>query len=90
MIDVQSVAKLSRLLLTEDEEKAFETQLSSIVKYFSEIEVIDTKEVEPLITPTDMAFHFREDKVQVVQTAEEAMKNAPERLGNLFKVPPVV
>lgn len=90
MIDVQSVAHLARLTLSLDEEKAFEAQLSSIVQHFSEVEAVNTSNVEPLITPTDMALVFREDQTGAVQSAEEAMKNAPERSGNLFKVPPVV
>lgn len=90
MIDVRSVARLARLSLTTEEEKSFETQLNSIVRHFSEVEAVSTKGVEPLVTPTDMSIVFREDKMEVSQTVEEAMKNAPERSGNLFKVPPVV
>ncbi len=90
MIDVQSVAHLARLALTADEESAFAAQLNSVVQRFSEVEAVDTHGVVPLITPTDMTLVFREDKKQAFQSAEEAMKNAPERSGNLFRVPPVV
>ncbi len=90
MIDVKKVAHLARLAISDDEEKTYKAQMSTIFKHFEEIASVDTKNVEPLITPTDMKLVFREDKREVVLTVEEAMKNAPEKSGNLFKVPPVV
>jgi aspartyl-tRNA(Asn)/glutamyl-tRNA(Gln) amidotransferase subunit C len=90
VIDVNKVAHLARLAITPGEEKKYQEQLTSIFKYFEEISALDTKGVEPLITPSEIALQFREDVVQHPTTVEEAMQNAPERSGNLFKVPPVV
>lgn len=90
MIDVKKVAHLARLSITAEEERKYQEQLSSIFKNFEEIASIDTKNVEPLVTPTDMALVFRADKQETLLTVEDAMANAPEKSGNLFKVPPVV
>lgn len=90
MIDVKKVAHLARLSISAEEERTYQAQLSSIFKHFEEIASVETKDVEPLITPTEMKLVFREDQREVVLTVEEAMKNAPEKSGNLFKVPPVV
>ncbi len=90
MIDVKKIAHLARLSITPQEEKMYQEQMSSIFKHFEEIAAIDTTNVEPLVTPTEMKLVFRHDKKEILQTVEDAMANAPERSGNLFKVPPVV
>ena len=68
MIDVKKVAHLARLAISDEEEKLYKGQLSSIFKHFEEIASIDTKNVEPLITPTDTKLVFREDHREVVLT----------------------
>lgn len=90
MIDVKKVATLARLTLTEEEEARYQKQLSAVFKYFEEIAQIKTDGVEPMVTPSDIEQHWREDKVKDVLSPEEALANAPEKSGNLFKVPPVV
>lgn len=89
--EVTRVAFLSRLSITPSETKALAAELSSILGHFEQISKVDTKNVEPLVTPSDMAVVWREDKAKVWEGAsEKAMENAPEAMGNLFKVPPVV
>lgn len=88
---VARVALLARLSLTPEETKLMATQLSSVLKHFEEVSKINTDGVEPLITPTDIEAFWREDKAEGWENAaEKAMQNAPESVGNLFKVPPVV
>ncbi len=87
---VQHIAKLSRLTLTETEAESYSHQLSAILDSFNEISKVETKNVEPLVTPTEMAMVLRADQVEEKNNVDEIMKNAPARSGNLFKVPPVV
>lgn len=87
---VEHIAKLARLNLEESEKSAFATQLSAILDSFNEISKVDTNNVEPLITPTDIELHLRADNAEKHGSTEELMQNAPARSGNLFKVPPVV
>lgn len=90
MIDVKKVAQLARLKISEKEEPHYQQQMTAVLKYFSEVAEIDTQNVEPLVTPSDIELVFREDKAAVEITVEEVIKNAPDHVGNLFKVPPVV
>lgn len=87
---VQHVAKLARLKLTDDEISAFSNQLSVVLENFEKIAQVDTNGVEPLITPTDMTMILREDVADTNVSSEKFLKNAPEKSGHLFKVPPVV
>ncbi len=87
---VSHTAYLARLSLTPEETKLLAQQLSSVLKHFEQVSKVPTDGVEPLVTPTDIEEFWREDKAQAWESAEAAMRNAPETVGNLFKVPPVV
>ena len=84
------VAKLSRLELSEEQAQKYTQELSQILNYFDQISKIDTKGVEPLYSPSEGHSHFRNDTIEKKITTEELLQNAPERAGNLFKVPPVI
>ena len=88
--DVEKVAVLARLSLTSEEKQEYARQLSSILAYFQQLAEVDTKGVEPLVTPTDMENIWREDQPKPWLGADTAVASAPEKAGNLFKVPPVV
>ena len=88
--DLKKVAKLARLELRPEELSAYPKQFAAILEYFEQIAKIDTKGIEPLVTPTDMEQTLRADTAESWDGADQALANAPERSGNLFKVPPVV
>lgn len=93
MIDkktIERIAKLGRLQISEKEAQEYSEQLSKVVGYFEQISKVETKGVEPLVTPSDMPAFWREDVVKQELTAEEIVANAPQKTGNLFTVPPVV
>jgi aspartyl-tRNA(Asn)/glutamyl-tRNA(Gln) amidotransferase subunit C len=93
MIDqktIAHIAKLARLYVTDEEAKIYGEQLSKVLGQFEQISKVDTKSIEPLVTPTDMKSYWREDVVIKEGTAEDMVANAPQRTGNLFTVPPVV
>jgi aspartyl-tRNA(Asn)/glutamyl-tRNA(Gln) amidotransferase subunit C len=87
---VRKVAQLSRLELSNAEIEAFAGQLSAVLENFVQLQAVDTKGIEPLVTPTDLSVRLREDVAVKVADAEPFLANAPARSGNLFKVPPVV
>lgn len=89
-IDLKKTARLSALQLTADEEKRFGKQLANIFDHFQQISEINTEGLEPLVTPTDMKKVLRADVSEKWESPEAALSNAPEKSGNLFKVPPVV
>lgn len=88
--EVERVAGLARLQLTAEEIKLYSEKLSAVLGYFEELKAVPTDGVEPLVTPTEIEDHFREDEHVAEMSPEEALKNAPAKSGNLFKVPPVV
>lgn len=87
---IKKMAKLSQLSLTPDEEKLYAEQLEHILNYVSQLSEVNTDGIEPMVTATDMPVTLREDIVQKKFTAEEIVSNAPDKSGNLFKVPPVL
>lgn len=93
MIDQKTIlhiAHLARLHLTDDEAQSYAMQLTKAFGYFEQISEVDVQGVEPLVTPADIETFFREDVVQKNHSSEDMVANAPEKSGNLFKVPPVV
>ena len=93
MIDqkiIHHIAKLARLHVTAEEAKVYGDQLTKVLSHFQNISSIDTSGIEPLVTPSEIEIHLRQDVVKKENTAEEMVANAPEKAGNLFKVPPVV
>lgn len=93
MIDkktIEHIAKLARLHVTEEEAQEYSAQLAKALEHFEQISKVPTAGVEPLVTPTEIEAYWREDVAVQEHSAEEMTANAPERAGNLFKVPPVV
>ena len=87
---LKKMAHLSRLELTPNESTQLAGELSQILKFFNQIEKIDTKNIEPLVTPIEVESFWREDVKKSEIKTEDILANAPSRAGNLFKVPPVV
>ncbi len=87
---IQKIANLARLRLTDSEAIELSSQLAKVITHFNEIAQLNTQNIEPLITPTQIDSVWRNDAVEQNLTAEEIIANAPDKLGNLFKVPPVV
>ena len=93
MIDEKTIihiAKLARLSITPEEAKEYGEQLTKVLGHFQQISKIDTKNIEPLVTPSEINFYTRADEAKQETTAGEILENAPDKAGNLFKVPPVV
>ena len=88
-------ARLARLKLSEREHSEFTEQLKEILAYFKKISSVDTEGVLPLVYPLDgmesSDSFLREDNVQLKkEEKQELLALAPERLGDEYKVPPVV
>ena len=87
--DVEHVAKLARLELTEDEKVKFSKQLGDILKHMEQPNEVDTTGIEPMNHPIDFVNVMREDVVSYEHTREELMANAPEIEQDYFKVPKI-
>ena len=62
--DVEHVAKLARLELTEDEKAKFTTQLGDVLKYVDQMNEVDTTGVEPMAHAIDFVNVMRDDAVK--------------------------
>lgn len=87
--DVEHVAKLARLELSEDEKVMFAGQLGDVLRYIEQMNEVDTTNVEPMNHPIDFVNVVREDKKIYENTREELMQNAPDIEGEFFKVPKI-
>ena len=87
--DVEHVAKLARLELTEEEKEKFTTQLGAVLEYVNQMNEVDTSDVVPMAHAIDFSNVMREDKVVYEQTKEELMKNAPYEENGFFRVPKI-
>jgi aspartyl-tRNA(Asn)/glutamyl-tRNA(Gln) amidotransferase subunit C len=88
--DVEHIAKLAKLRFTEEEKKRLQMELNKILEYMDKIYELDLKDVEPLENINDTENVFREDKAEKCLTREEALKNAPAKTEEFFKVPKVL
>jgi aspartyl-tRNA(Asn)/glutamyl-tRNA(Gln) amidotransferase subunit C len=90
--DVQRVAQLARLELTEGEQKLFARQLSDILAYAEQVQDVDTRNVLPSSHPSEAVSPWREDVVQGSLARDEVLAQAPEAdpAAGLFKVPRVL
>ena len=87
--DVEHVAKLARLELTEEEKEMFTHQLGDVLTHVEKMNEVDTTNVEPMNHPIDFTNVMREDVIIYENTREELMQNAPDIEGEFFKVPKI-
>lgn len=88
--DVEHVALLGRLKLSDEDKKMYAEQLSAILEYASKLDDLDTDNVPPTAHVLPLRNVFREDRAGEHMNLEKTMQNAPEREGNYFKVPRLV
>jgi aspartyl-tRNA(Asn)/glutamyl-tRNA(Gln) amidotransferase subunit C len=88
--EVEHVARLARLEITEAEKDAFSRQLSGILDYMEQLKSVDTGEVEPTATVVGQTNVFREDEVRPSLSVEKALANAPETEEGHFVVPRII
>ena len=89
-INVKHIAKLANLPLSEKEEKKFEKQLSSILKYVAKLNKKDTKTVEITSQITGLENVTRADITSPSLFQEEALSNSKNNHNGMFKVKKVL
>jgi len=87
---VDYVAHLSRLALSDEEKDRFAGQLDAILGYVEKLNELDTENVEPLVHIAPRANVFRADEAGESLSREEALRNAPERSEGCFLVPRII
>jgi aspartyl-tRNA(Asn)/glutamyl-tRNA(Gln) amidotransferase subunit C len=86
--DVLHVARLARLELSEEEVARFQEQLSAILDAVGKVRELDLTGVPPTSHPLAVVNVWADDEPHRSLAVEEALANAPDRDGGLFRVPP--
>jgi aspartyl-tRNA(Asn)/glutamyl-tRNA(Gln) amidotransferase subunit C len=85
--EVLHVARLARLELSDDEVERFQEQLNAILEAVGKVAELDLSDVEPTAHPLDLVNVWAEDEPRPCLPVDEALANAPDRDGDLFRVP---
>lgn len=88
--DLEHMAWLARIELSEEDKEKYTPKLNSVLDYFNEIDEVDTEGVEPTYHVLQLSNVFREDEVNVPTgslSQEEVLSNAPKKLDGFFKAP---
>ena len=87
---IEHVAKLARLELTEAEKEMFTGQMDAILAYVDKLNELDTAGIIPTSHAVPMENAFRDDVVSESFSSDKALLNAPDRSGSFFRVPKVI
>jgi aspartyl-tRNA(Asn)/glutamyl-tRNA(Gln) amidotransferase subunit C len=88
--DVEHVAFLARLGLSEAEKALFQDQLSAILEHMRELNEVDTSGIAPTAQVIPLKNVMRDDEVRPSLPPDAVLANAPDRDGEFFRVPPVL
>lgn len=88
--DVEKIARLSRLSLTEAEKAQNLKELNDIFSLVEKMQTVDTDGIEPMAHPHEVALRLREDAVTETDSAAEYQAVAPEVRNRLYIVPQVI
>ena len=83
---VQHIAHLARLEFEGDELNEIKGDMSKIIGFMDKLSELDTEDVEPLIFMTDKVNVLREDKPERTLTSEDALRNAPKKDSDYFRI----
>jgi aspartyl-tRNA(Asn)/glutamyl-tRNA(Gln) amidotransferase subunit C len=88
--DVEHVARLSRLALSEAEIERMREQLGGILAYIDTLRSLDTAGVEPTAHAVPLVNVMRDDEIRPTLAQEDALANAPDRSDAFFRVPRII
>lgn len=87
---VDELAHLARLEFNQQQKVTIKSDLEKIIDFCDKLKEVDTANVEPLIYVNDEINVLREDQVEASLSKEKALKNAPSKDSDYFKVPKVI
>lgn len=88
--DVERVAALAKLELTEDSQLQIARELSGVLRIIDALDEVDTSSMDQMVSPSGLTNVFREDIALPSADPEEALSGAPDRDGAFFKVPRIL
>jgi aspartyl-tRNA(Asn)/glutamyl-tRNA(Gln) amidotransferase subunit C len=88
--EVEHIAELARLELTEEEKTRFQGQLSAILDYAARLQALDTGAIPPTSSVLSASAPLREDQPRQGLALKDVLANAPQAQDDQFRVPPVL
>lgn len=87
---VEHIAELARLALSDEERALYQEQLSAILEHFERLQELDTEAIPPTATVLPLRSVMRADRPQPPSPREDILANAPAAEEGCFRVPPVL
>jgi len=88
--EVEHIAWLAKIELSEEEKRVFTEQINMILEYFKVIDEVQTGDVKPTFNVQDLANIFREDSAKPSLHRDESLKNAPRKEKGYVKAPKII
>lgn len=88
--EIERIATLSKLEFDADAKQEIQSDMNNMIEFINKLEEINTDNVEPLLFMTEEVNVLREDDVNSTITQKEALKNAPQKDSDYFKIPKVI
>ena len=90
VIDVDHIANLAKLSITEDEKSNFQNDMNEIVNYVNMLSELDVSNVEATIFAGSLKNVWRTDLVENSKAQDSILRNVPDTIDELIKVPQVI
>lgn len=90
LAEVEQVARLARLELSSVEKERMRGELDGILSYIDKLRALDVEGVEPTSHAVPLTNVMRDDEAVPSFPREDMLANAPERSGDLFRVPRII
>ena len=88
--EVEHVALLARLSLSQEEKEQMAEQLGALLEYAARLKMVNTEDIEPLDNILPISNVFREDVVENSPERDEMLANAPMAEDGQYKVPKIL
>ncbi|OUT70308.1 MAG: aspartyl/glutamyl-tRNA(Asn/Gln) amidotransferase subunit C [Planctomycetaceae bacterium TMED10] len=90
LADVQKIASLARLRITDQEAETLAAQLAQVITYIEQLNEVDTEGVEPMAHAIEQVNVLAEDTARDSFSREQMLRNAPSCDDECYRVPPVL
>ena len=87
---IDHIAHLARLEFKGEDKVSIQKDMERMIEFVDKLSEVDTANVEPLIFMSEEINRVREDEPKVTVTHEEALKNAPKKDSDYFRIPKVL
>ncbi|MEI8116751.1 MAG: Asp-tRNA(Asn)/Glu-tRNA(Gln) amidotransferase subunit GatC [Flavobacteriia bacterium] len=87
---IDHIAHLARLEFQGEDKVSIQKDMERMIEFVDKLSEIDTENVEPLIFMSEEINRLREDEPKVTVSHEEALKNAPKKDSDYFRIPKVL